>query len=56
LSKSACGRAAGDCFQKGTDIDLLLHGYWGVNTNEFTDGRIKGELTRAGMNDTTKSN
>ncbi len=47
---------AGDCFQKGTDIDLLSTDYLGVNTKEFTDvsdtkGALKKEL---GMNESTK--
>ena len=47
---------AGDCFQKGTDIDILSTDYLGVNTKEFTDvsdakGALKKEL---GMNENAK--
>jgi len=38
---------AGDCFQKGTDIDLLSTDYLGVNTKEFTEASdIKRELKK----------
>jgi glycosyltransferase involved in cell wall biosynthesis len=57
-SKISCvsRSVAGDCFQKGTDIDLLSTDYLGVNTKEFTDvSGSKGELKQElGMNDTTK--
>ncbi|MFH0749450.1 MAG: glycosyltransferase family 4 protein [Candidatus Gottesmanbacteria bacterium] len=47
---------AGDCFQKGTDIDILSTDYLGVNTSEFTDGKVgKGLLKKElGMNDNAK--
>ena len=47
---------AGDCFQKGTDIDILSTDYLGVNTKEFTDiSNEKGELKKElGMNETAK--
>lgn len=52
VSKSVTG----DCFQKGTDIDILSTHYLGVNTSEFTDehadqGLFKKEL---GMSENAK--
>lgn len=35
---------AGDCFQKGIDIDILTTHYLGVNTNEFKINNIKSDL------------
>ncbi|MFZ2025306.1 MAG: glycosyltransferase family 4 protein [Microgenomates group bacterium] len=50
-SKISCvsRSVTGDCFQKGTDIDILSTHYLGVNTKEFSDvsttnGELKKEL------------
>lgn len=57
-SKVSCvsRSVAGDCFQKGADIDTLATHYLGVNTSEFNEektdkGILKKEL---GMNDNAK--
>lgn len=57
-SKVSCvsRSVAGDCFQKGADIDTLATHYLGVNTSEFNEekndkGALKKEL---GMNDSAK--
>jgi len=57
-SKISCvsRSVAGDCFQKGTDIDILSTDYLGVNTKEFTDvSDTKGELKKElGLSENTK--
>jgi len=57
-SKISCvsRSVAGDCFQKGTDIDILSTDYLGVNTKEFTDAsETKGVLKKElGLNENAK--
>lgn len=41
---------AGDCFQKGTDINLLSTHYLGVNTEEFNRNPVKGKKLKSRLN------
>jgi glycosyltransferase involved in cell wall biosynthesis len=41
---------AGDCFQKGTDINLLSTHYLGVNNEEFNINPVKGNKLKSRLN------